>query len=385
MDAGHLNIFVPYTNKPLAHEDQLTRAFLILVRSVRVVEAMLLELLVNRMAESGIDERPALMTTAPGGLETIETQVWSTTKARLEGETGRVISVMITDSKLKPEHCVKRTERVAVYDGFVKYKPNWVFVIENKPDKHNVWWEQLSSSFNANYEVEKTPLVLTWSEILGRLNALRDNALLYDAAEVIVGDFLAFVWEYFPELNAYASFKGCKGNKFLLSRRCMQIMAEAELGTVEYHRGWYHSIRMVHKPGIKEVALYPDVTDSDTWKILLDLHPGDTMEQARSLFATIDSDKVALLGEQGWIIEPNFHLAYRSSNLHWGETRLSAVDYIAYWKRQVAERRLRQILREEWQSRWQEWWTDGIISERDIDQINAHIASTKIPKLNVCP
>ena len=54
MQTGHLNIFVPYENKSLHHEDQLTRAFLILLRSIKLVEQLFIELLRDRMRSSGI-------------------------------------------------------------------------------------------------------------------------------------------------------------------------------------------------------------------------------------------------------------------------------------------------------------------------------------------
>jgi len=80
MEITHLNVFIPYERKPLDHEDQLTRAFLILVRCVKVVEAVFLELLKTRMAEKGIQTLPASLMEGPGGLESVETQVWSSTK-----------------------------------------------------------------------------------------------------------------------------------------------------------------------------------------------------------------------------------------------------------------------------------------------------------------
>lgn len=145
MQTGHLNVFVPYENKPLHHEDQLTRAFLILLRSVKLVEHLFIELLRERMIQSGISMLPPSLTTEVGGVESVESQVWSSTKERLKGESGRLVSVILTDNLIKPEHRVERSARLAVYDGFLRLKPNWVVVLENKPAHGNIWVEQLSS------------------------------------------------------------------------------------------------------------------------------------------------------------------------------------------------------------------------------------------------
>jgi len=385
METGHLNAFLPYEHKPLHHEDQLTRAFLILVRCIKLVEATFLELLRTRMAEAGIHIRPASLSEELGGLESVETQVWSSTKARLVSESGRLVSVVITDERLEPEHRVERSERVGVYDGFVKFRPDWVFVIENKPDHTNIWAEQLSSAFSENYEVEPTPVVLTWREIITRLSMLTENALVQDAAAALIEDFLEFVRSAFPELNPYDRLRLCKGNLYLLEQRCVTLMRQAKLGPVEYHRGWHHSIRLQDKPGVKEAALYPRDREGGGWEAVLELCPGDTMSQSRALYATFDVDRLVLLQASGWMVTPNFHLAYRSSNLVWAETRLTVEGYARYWQEAVRQSKLRQIPRSEWDTWFQAWLADGVMGPDDLDKIQARILPTRMPSLNVCP
>jgi hypothetical protein len=386
MELGKLNTFISYEDKPLWHEDQLTRAFLILVRAAKPVEMLLLTMLRDAMRAAKIDNVPKTMDEALGGVESVETQVRSTTKARLQGESGRLVSVIITDAKLDPEHTVERTSRVAVYDGFVKYRPDWVFVIENKPRHENIWVAQLSSAFNENYEVEPTPVVLTWTDIITRLGILLSNGLLQDAGRILTEDFLAYVSSYFPELNPYHRFGLCGANEYLLSRRCLTAMADVALGPVEYHRGWHHSIRLENKPGIKEVALYPQTDPTGAWEIRLDLHPGDTMSQARHLYSSIDLRRLRDLPQIGWSVVPNFHLAYRSSNLYWAENDLMPVlEYVDYWVAEISHDRLHQIVRDEWQSCFDRWVKDRILSERDVRRFNAEVGQTRIPTLNVCP
>lgn len=385
MDTSHLNVFLPYEAKPLDHEDQLTRAFLVLVRSVKLVEAAFLELVATAMADARIEIRPAPLTQQPGGLDSVETQVSSSTKARLATESVRLVSIIITDEKLDTKHRVERSERAAIYDGFLKFRPDWVFVVENKPNHTNVWIEQLSSAFNENYEIEPIPIVLTWTEIITRLSLLVNNALVQDTARILVEDFLAYVAGVFPELNPYDRLRLCRGNAYLLERRCVKIMELTRLGPVEYHRGWHHSIRLDHKPGVKEVALYPESGASGAWAIVLGVHPGDTMSQARALYASVEAVKVASLTAKGWSVQPNFHVAYRSSNLRWAETRLDVAAYVRYWTRRVAQHELRQIPRDEWGRYFEALEKDGVVTSVDVSAIQDYLQPTRIPTLNVCP
>ena len=76
MGTDHLNVFIPYESKPLHHEDQLTRAFLILIPSIKLVEAVFLDLVANAMEVEGIETRPATLSQQIGGLDSVETQVW---------------------------------------------------------------------------------------------------------------------------------------------------------------------------------------------------------------------------------------------------------------------------------------------------------------------
>ena len=385
MEPGHLNVFVPYENKRLDHEDQLTRAFLILLRYAKPVEHLFIELLRERMEESGIEMLPPSLHSGISGVESAETQVWSTTKARLEGESGRLVSVVITDELLKPEHQVSRTDRLGVYDGFVRLQPNWIIVIENKPDHRRIWEDQLSSAFNDDFEIEPTPVVLRWSEVISRLGLLITNGLVVDAAKAIVEDFLTFAAINFPELSPYDSFRLCGDQYHLLEKHCVSIMSEASLGAVEYHRGWYHSIRIENKPGVKEVVLHPDPDSEDSWPIQLDIHPADTMSQARSLYRSVDVTALTALVDKGWVVRPNFHVAFMSPNLYWCHTEMALKGYLEYWVQEVEGGRLAQLPRSQWRQYFAGLRDLGIISAHDIDGINETVMHTEMSTLNICP
>jgi len=116
----HLNIFNPYENKPLNHEDQLTRALLILVKSSKSVELSFTDMIIDEMKRVGCKSIPTRLTEGTAGLDVVKTQIWSSTKNELTSASGRLVSVLITDKKLEPNHRVERTERVAVWGRMEK-------------------------------------------------------------------------------------------------------------------------------------------------------------------------------------------------------------------------------------------------------------------------
>jgi len=128
----------------------------------------------------------------------------------------------------------------------------------NKPNSENVWYNQLSAKFGEGFEVEQKGVLLRWQDIISRISTLKENGLVNGTEAGIVDDFLEFVWNEFPELNSYDKFGLCKENSYLLERRCKSIMEESKLGQVDYHRGWHYYIEIPNKPGVKEIALFPD-------------------------------------------------------------------------------------------------------------------------------
>lgn len=381
----YLNIFTTYKNKPLNHEDQLTRAFLILVKTVKLVEVLFLDIIREQMKLNNIDNRPSSILNDSGGIMLIETQVSSNTKKKLEDESGRLVSIIITDERLLKEHKVKRNKRNAVYDGFVKYASDWIFIIENKPDHRNIWIEQLSSNFNENYEIEETPIVITWKNIIKRLSLLIENELLRNSDLNIVGDFLDYVSDFFPELNPYDRFELCKNNEYLLNKHCIEIMKQTKLGSVDYHRGWHHYIELNDKPGIKMVALYPEVKSEENWVINLEFDPGDTMVQSRKFYKNLDIERLVNLREDGWCIKPNLHFSYRSSNLVWTQVEIILKEYLEYWKSIVLKDNLKQVEREDWHKYFSELNEKGMLNEHDLKKINDKIITTNMNVIYVCP
>lgn len=382
----HLNIFYPYENKPLHHEDQLTRAFLILLENIKSIEMIFVDMIIEEMTRLGCKQIPKRLTEGVGGVEPpVRTQVGSTTLKEL---SGRIVSVLVTDEPMDLQHQVRRTERIAVYDGIIQYnddKYDWIFVIENKPDHRNVRLEQLSSDFSESSEVEEEPICLQWQNIIARITAIKKNKLLDNTETGLVESFLTYILYKFPKINPYDSFALCKENKYLLERRCISIMKESQLGSVSYHRGWHYYIEHAKLEGAKQITLYPEKDKGGSWNIWLALHPGDTMNQARHFYSSVNPKRVMQLAQQRWIIEPNFHLAFRSSNLVRTEGFCTLKDYLEYWIEKVKRGTLRQLPREDWDNYFDTLKEASMLTQQDDQKIRDKIIDTGMQKINVCP
>src|ERR1019366_7923789 len=103
-----LNYFSPYQSKGAWHEDQLTRAFLVVVRMVPLALAGLLDLIRDQQVVRG----SALAIPSSTELLTHDVEI-ETQKNSISQATGRLVSVVMTDEDWKPEHDVVASDRGA--------------------------------------------------------------------------------------------------------------------------------------------------------------------------------------------------------------------------------------------------------------------------------
>jgi len=379
-----LNYFSPYQSKGAWHEDQLTRAFLVVVRMVPLALAALLDLIrdeqVIRGSESPIPSSTELLTNE------VEMQ---TQKNSIPQTTGRLVSVMMTDEEWKPEQDVVASDRGARYDGILSFDPRWIIVIENKPSSQNIWEEQVHPNLPEGHDIEIDPLaiVLRWRKVVERLTALVSANVLHGAERIIVDDFLQFVDEEFPYLNPYDTFGQCKTLALLLKRRCRTILESVAPGRVQWQPKWGTSYILLNQPSpVKMCGLFPEPDGDEVQKVQLAIYPGDTMAQARAFFAHFRSygvDRLVALRNRGWRIRPNFHFGFiRRGFGHGVNTRLSLEEYIRYW----TEHPIEQVSLTEgtFASVLHEFVNTGMLDESDIGKVVAGLPPTA-RNFNVIP
>lgn len=382
---NHLNLFNPYKNKENNHEDELTRNFLILVKNIPIVQVMFFEMIKKEMDEYNIDS----ISLGELNINEIYTQIANTNNIfyseALEGR--RLVSVIISNDKMDFSVKIKNINRSAIYDGVVISDPSWIFIIENKPLRENIWPEQLSPNISGKFDIEiiEKPCCLSWRVIISALNNIIQNNLAIGIELTLIEDFIEYIDNEFSWINPYTKFGICKNNKYLLNKRCVSAMSSLKVDNanaeVKYHNGWKHYFDS-GKTTIRQIAVDTNMRDSN-WSIDLWMYAGNTMNSAREIYLKIDTNKLFKLSKLGFEIESDFHIAYRSSNLLNFKGKVSIEDYIDYWGNRYKE--LKQIKREEFATYFESLVEDDVINNEDNDVINEKILLKKYDKLNICP
>lgn len=397
----HINYFEPYTSKEPNHEDQLTRAFLVVLRCVPSALMMFYDY-VRKEAHSkakkdGVPESseemvPPISKVGLGDIQ-FKTQTGDLTEAG-----SKLLSVYITDEEqFKVTNPISEADRTARYDGVIHFSGDITFFIENKPSSADFYADQMNPSVRSlpegeEREVIPVPAVLEWKKIIKNLNWLTENGILCKAEKELVDDFLSFIDTHFPSLNPYDSIGACKGDIGLLNRRLVDIFEKSVAKgkeNVGRHRGWKYILNLPGQtfPEIKMVGFGVGKTEKG-WELKIELCFGDTLNQARALYKTTVDEKVDnLLKNGGWKYAPNFHISYISKHLVWLETgEEHRSQYLQYWNKN--QEMIKQYSKVGLKELIQKLKNDGIleVTEQDESNLTSSIYSTgREEGLNVAP
>lgn len=373
----HLNYFAPYISKTSYHEDQLTRAFLVVLRYVPLAQASFIDSIREVQFENKSEQIIPPLSDLGSQLTTIESQVQS-----INQDNGRLVSIVLTNENWMPSGFVKASERGARYDGVIYYAFGWILVIENKPNSWNISEKQLNPNIPKGSEITIDPksICLNWREVIEQLSSLLERGLIHGAEALLVLDFIDFIDKNFSYLNPYTSFRICKDNKYLLKRRCISVMEKIAPGKVKYHRGWKGFIEI--EGPVRTIDLYPEVFENGEWRIVLAMYPGATMTQAREFLNKLRKKEFLGLQEKGWKIAPDLHLSFRAANIA-TRTKKSLEEYILYW--QTEKRLISQVQRNNFITLFQKLKDENLISEEDIPKLEEQFINSKRQTLNICP
>lgn len=338
----HINYFEPYESKQAHHEDQLTRAFMVVLRYVPSALMMFYDSVIGAINEKASEKeiKIDLLSISQIDLKNLhfETQIQNIDETF---ETNTIISVLITDEQFDAQGQVTESDRGARYDGVIYFSSDVAFIIENKPSRGNVWEQQLSPSAESlPDDVEIIPIasIIEWKNIIKNLNRLKNNNLLCRAEKEIISDFLDFIDENFPTLNPYDSFTDCKNNLELLNRRVKNILEASivnDKDIINYHTGWgCHYISCKKSlPEIWMIGFPIKKVDENDWKLIIEMWFGDTLSQSRELYKNnIDCSKISTLKNDGWEYGPDFHISFMQKHLVWlGTPEKNRNKYLAYW------------------------------------------------------
>lgn len=370
-----LNFFNPFKDKEVTHEDVLTRNFLILLKNVPAAQVAFFELIRETMPGIGLES------IALGKLSVSEVYTQVASGGRLDAiQDHSILSVYISDDKFETEHKVSKSDRNARYDGVIVCEPSWMFIIENKPYVGNAWENQLNPNkddVSGNTLIEQ-PCCLSWRDIIDTLSAVLEHNVVNDLEKTIIDDFMEYINEAYSWLNPYSRLALCKGNKWLLDKRCGAVLQQCFEGKeLKYHRGWkYYIDTSAEDDVVRQIALDTDGRDVTLW-----MYGGDSMNSAKAMHNSIQVPKLQDILNRGFDAWPNFHIAFSSTNLVWLPSNVDIVTYIQFWK----DTKIEQVKRENIEDYCKNLATQGIVVY-DEELLYDKIISKQYNKgMNICP
>ncbi len=378
-----LNYFNPYLTKVGSHEDQLTRAYLVLLKHSFHAFALFMNYCRSKhRVNSAKDELPLDLNRLIEYPWQIETQ-----KGNPIISTGWLVSVLITDASIKGSmENIEPSERNARYDGVITYGNHLSMIIENKPRSYNVWFDQLNptkSGLSDETTLYENGIQLEWKEIIQQLNHVLEASTLSGFEKIMISDFLEYINDNFGFLNPYHRLDLCRGNHELIQRRIIQllksIVSDEEL--VNYHQGWGHVIRVPYEP-MREIGLILKSKDKEWW-LELSFYFGATQSQSKAFFGSMPN--ITHLDTKAWKFFPNFHVAYQSSNLVWFSSSMTANDYIDFWRKNI--NMIYQRKRNDVKSLF-DWLQKEMVldfSKDELLKLDEKFFKTAMLNLNVCP
>ncbi len=374
-DRDPLNYFQPYERLPARHENQLTRALLLVLRLCPTAHVAWL-----RRVANGYD----LYALPEGEFETQKRAVRKPADSEAERET-TLISVFLAPEKPLTDTAVTESDRGQVLDGIINYGSDLCVVIESKVvdgvDADQAEQINVAGAGVSIGDGQKT-VYLRWRTILDDFAGLLERDFISATERVVLSDFLSYVEDHFGELGSYRTLAVCRGNKFRCNRRLRILLGEAWDGgdaIIDRHGP------MVTLPDIGNLAAHAylkKVDASDGSCLELAVYPGDTLQQARRLY--VDQALVEAVGdlaaEPGWSISSNFHFGHFEKGFVWTTGTLPVQDYLALWQSAISTEHANEIKRDEWMSYW-EWLEANRIATKedkiDFDKCFTNTARSK--------
>lgn len=381
-----LNYFNPYRRKDGGHEDQLTRAYLVLLKYSHQAFVAFYSYCLEQYGKSGsLDEEGKL----PFYHHLLSSDInIDTQRKSLTFQTQKLLSVVISDKQLGYKDTkIQRHQRTARYDGIVEIGEELTIVIENKPRVENVWMDQLKPS-ESNFTEDKIDILsvaasLEWKEIIKQLNSILSSPESISREEkLLIEDFLSYVDDEFTVLNPYDSFDLCKDNETLIQRRIKNVLKDiaGEEFDVRKQITWGFEIELGY-PEIRMAGLLLNEEESD-WYLTLALYFGLGVKQGRNFYNhEIDLSEV----KQDFVIQTHFKFSYIRQGIIDAFPSTDVDRYIEYWKNNKED--ISQIKRDEVNSYLQKLSNAGVIklTKEKEKELTENFWNTNRPELNPNP
>jgi hypothetical protein len=347
----HLSIFRPYDRDP-KHEDQLTRAALIVMRLVPLCQEAFL----------GLADCPRL-SALPRPRFDMQTESLVALDIEVEDPTvDELVSVFLgphEDLGAGTDELNLASERRARYDGVIQYGTALVIVIESKLYASASEQQALEINTKQLGHHGKRWVPVRWQDLLDRWWNLVELGVLGPAEAAVLNDFFDNAEMNFGDLLPYTDLERCGNHAGRQLRRLRTILETATGFTAEVRDvGGHAGVKFPQDQVVAfdRVSLY---IEGDN--VVLSAWPAELAPQYKRVYARPDRAEalIALTEEPGWQVHGNFHLAFwRSSGpQRWYPTRrLPGSTYVRQWVDDFADGRAGRRPRKELNdSRFRGW------------------------------
>lgn len=371
-----LNFFAPYESLAPGHENQLTRALLVILRYSPLAQATWLRFVAPELR---IEELP------PARFRTQCAQLLRAKPASTSDEgVIRGISVWLAPDPRQYHALVGKTDRRQILDGIVEYGDALVIAIENKVHLGGRTLQPTSINVGgAAVEFDPNVRSVAWQALLESLADLSLRGLVAGAEQKLIDDFLAFAEHHFPQVGPYSTLRRAAASKRRVERRLDAVLAAAT-GVQERARQDVVSRLLPEREDEAQrcvdlvfLDLHPDGS-----RVRLRMYPGDTLSQAKVLYKRVAAAR-GLLDMSGWKVRPNYHWGFITTGYCWSHGSIPTHDYIEHWIGAIRE--TRAVPRERWNSEWARLEALSIVAARDHADFQRHFVDTRISKATPRP
>lgn len=363
-----LNFFEPW-ERPANHENQLTRALLVVLRYCPIAHQAWLSLVDAASAPTADEKLPKLtLHSLPRPtFDTQRAQILSDKDQPKTNEPIKGISVFCSaDTTNDAPTAVVESDRGQVLDGIIRYGDDLVIVLESKLHELADYSQARNINLYGQPISFDSPIrKISWRDVLASFTDLADEkrGLISGAEREILNDFLAFVDANFPQLGPLNTLARCAAEPSRVRRRLHAILSEV-LGADETLPGVHSSVSLARLE-----------YDAESLDVELHMWPADTLEQARVFYPRPNViDRVLTLEHEGWTIYPNFHFGFMAKGFNWTNTSLPVAQYLRYWQERIGN--TGQIERHDWDQYWRELVSAKIAEPADREQFDRDFTNT---------
>jgi hypothetical protein len=363
-----LNFFEPW-ERPANHENQLTRALLVVLRCCPIAHQAWLSLI---EAAAPLDQRLPRLVLYSLSRPTFDTQRAQILRSEDQPKTNEPIQgisvLCAADASTGIQGAVLESDRRMVLDGIIRYGDDCVIVLESK------LYESADDRQARNINLYDQPIQfdgpirkISWRDVLASFTDLsdEDRRLVSGAEREILNDFLAFVDKNFPQLGPFNTLGRCAGVASRVQRRLHAILSE------------FLEIDGTTLPGAhSSVKLARLEYDSKERLVTLGMWPADTLEQARSFYARPEAvERVLKVQHEGWGVSPNFHFGFMTTGYCWTDTSMPVAEYMQYWLQRIGD--VGQIERQDWDQYWRNLVHERIAKMENRESFDRDFTNTK--------